>query len=111
VIEEVVFSSSEKMSSKIKEFIEKSKASKLVLNRLGLRSKDFCVICLGIGTKATFDYLSLRDNHIGELAIKCLDVLMKFHKTCQFDFTGNPLERELKGRTTYKRCLIPRIIE
>jgi hypothetical protein len=79
------------MSAKIKEFIEKTNMNKAFLQRIGLKSKDFCVICLGIGTKASFDYLSLRENEIGEPAIKCLDVLMKFHKNTQFDFIGNPL--------------------
>lgn len=59
----------------------------------------------------SFDHLSLRGNDIGELAVRCLDVLMKFHKSLQFDFTGNPLERELKGRPGYKRCLVARPID
>jgi hypothetical protein len=40
-----------------------------------------------------------------------LDVLMKFHKNLLFDFTGNPLEKELKGKSAYKRCLVPRTLE
>jgi hypothetical protein len=39
----------------------------------------------------SFDHFSVRKNEIGELALRCLEVLMKFHKNLQFDFTGNPI--------------------
>jgi predicted polyphosphate/ATP-dependent NAD kinase len=85
--------------------------TKVALHGTGLSSKDFCVLCLGIGSKLSFDHFSLRENNIGELAVRCLDVLMKFHKNLLFDFTGNPLEKELKGKSAYKRCLVPRTLE
>jgi len=31
-------------------------------------------------------------------------VLLKFHKETQFDFTGNPIEKDLKGKAAYSRC-------
>ena len=83
----------------------------MAFHNTGLGSKDFCVLCLGIGAKLSFDHFSLRKNNIGELAMRCLDVLMKFHKSLQFDFTSNPIEKELKGKSAYKRCLIVRQIE
>jgi hypothetical protein len=99
-----------KVIEKIKEFIERTSASRVAFHNTGLSSKDFCVLCLGIGAKLSFDHLSLRNNDIGELAMRCLDVLMKFHKNLQFDFTGNPIEKELKGKSNYKRCLVVRPI-
>jgi hypothetical protein len=103
--------SKEKVVGKIREFIERTNVCRLALHNTDLSSKDFCVLCLGIGTKLSFDHFSLRNNEIGELAMRCLDVLMKFHKSLQFDFTGNPIEKELKGKSSYKRCLNPRPIE
>lgn len=70
----------ERGCEKIRKFIEDSKITRLKLEGLGIGSKDFCVICLGIGTKGTFEWLNLKDNQIGDVARRCLDVLMKFHK-------------------------------
>ena len=33
----------------------------MILDKIGLKSKDFCIICLGIGTKSSFQYLSLKN--------------------------------------------------
>lgn len=73
---------------------------------MGLKSKDFCLICLGIGTKGLFDYLSIKDNEITEVAKKCLDVLKKFHKETAFNFSGNPIEKQLKNKPGYEQCFI-----
>lgn len=72
---------------------------------MGMSSRDFCVICLGIGAKTSFSELSMRDNKVGEIAKKCLDVLLKFNKEVKIDLSLNPIEKELKGRMGYARCL------
>jgi hypothetical protein len=60
---------------------------------MNLTSRDFCVICLGVGARSAFHELSLRDNKIGEIAKKCLDVLLKFNKEVKIDLTNNPIEK------------------
>lgn len=105
LIEDVKFLNLERMAKKVKEFVERSAVTKLGLHRIGLKSREFCFICLGVGPKLIFEHFSLRDNDINELSLKCLDVLMKFHKNTQFDFAGNPIEKELRRKPNYKRCL------
>lgn len=47
---------------------------------MGMSSRDFCMICLGVGSRNSFGEISMRSNKIGEIAKKCLDVLLKFNK-------------------------------
>lgn len=105
LIEDVKFLNMERMAKKIKEFIEKSAVTKLGLHRINLKSREFCLICLGVGPKLIFEHFSIKQNDINELSLKCLEVLMKFHKNTQFDFTGNPIEKDLRQKPSYKRCL------
>jgi len=46
----------------------------------------------------------MRDNKVGEIAKKCLDVLLKFNKEVKLDLTNNPIEKEIKGKPGYNRC-------
>lgn len=54
LFEDVKFLSMERMAKKIKEFIEKSTVTKLGLHRINLKSREFCLICLGVGPKLIF---------------------------------------------------------
>lgn len=71
---------------------------------MNISNRDFCIISLGIGARSNFEYLGLKGNQITEVARKCLDVLLKFHKETQFNFLGNPIEKEIKGKNSYSRC-------
>ena len=71
---------------------------------MGMSSRDFCVICLGVGARNSFSELSMRENNVGEIARKCLDVLLKFNKEVKIDLSSNPIEGEIKGRSNYARC-------
>jgi len=55
----------DKISIKIKEFIESTKLKKISLINIGLKSRDFCIICLGIGSRINFDYFNLKNNEVG----------------------------------------------
>lgn len=62
------------------------------------------MICLGVGARSSFSELSMRENNVGEIARKCLDVLLKFNKEVKIDLSNNPIEGEIKGRINYARC-------
>lgn len=65
MIEKCQFINTERISERIKCFIEESKIQRVELTGLNLTSKDFCVISLGIGARSNFEYLGLKDNNIG----------------------------------------------
>ena len=107
-VEQVRFNSNERVSERIRGFIEGSRVKILTLQGLGLKSREFCVMCLGVGSRKEFDLCSFPDNFICELALKCLEVLMKFHKETLFDLRGNPIERILKSNPLLARSLAPK---
>ena len=77
---------------------------RIELNEINISSRDFCIISLGIGSRSNFEYLSLKNNDIGFIAKKCLDVLLKFHKETHFNFSGNPIEKDIRNKAGYSRC-------
>lgn len=74
------------------------------LNGVNLSSHNFCIITLGVGARSAFEYFGLQNNDIGFIAKKCLDVLLKFHRETQFNFSGNPIEKEIRGKSAYSHC-------
>ncbi len=75
----------------MKEFIENTMIYRVELTEMGMSSRDFCMICLGVGARNSFGEISMRDNKIGEIAKKCLDVLLKFNKEVKLDLASNPI--------------------
>lgn len=52
----------------------------LKLNSLELETKDFCVLCLGIGSSRKLEHIEIKNNNIDEHGKKSYDVLIKFFK-------------------------------
>ena len=104
VIENCSFHNMDKISAKIKDYIEDSKLMRIQLNNVHLSSRNFCIVSLGIGSRPSFQYFGVKDNEIAFIAKKCLDVLLKFHKETQFNLSGNPIEKDIKGKSGYSRC-------
>lgn len=57
---------------KIKEILEVLPLKELNLECMDLETKDFCVICLGIGTNNTLDTLNFDNNGVDERGCKSL---------------------------------------
>lgn len=91
VIQKCNLGSTERVALRIKDFIKNSSVKRVELSEMKLSSRDFCVICLGVGARSSFGELSMRDNKVGEIAKKCLDVLLKFNKEVKIDLSNNPI--------------------
>lgn len=96
----------EKLCLKLKELIEKSTVDQLIVSHMGLKARDMCLLCLGIGSRQSFSYLGLPNNQISEVGKKCVEVILKFHKETTLNLLGNPIEKAFKGvnKEMYARC-------